>query len=401
MIIFLYCTWPESSNGYSKIGLQIANFLASKPDVDQIIYFGITRDSAVNRFIHPKIYLIDVYAESPKKDPYGEDLIVDKIIKHKPDIVFMYNDILVLYRMFSKISKMNKTFKTYTYIDLVYRNENSELIQYIDQHTDKFFTFTECWKEYLVTDYKIDPSKIFILYHGLDCARIYKVEKEKARAHFQLDPNDFIFININRNTHRKAIDITLRAFVILLKKNIESMNKLKLFITGNVEPSSYPIFEILFQESVRYGLDYQKVKAQILFNIKSLTDFEINYIYNACDVGINTCFGEGFGLCCLEHASIGKPQIISKVGGLSDIFDSQHSQLIEPVAKIYNPSALDSAGGYWEVCRAEDFAQAMDYYYHHPEKCLADGEYYRKLLPTKYDWNTILNEFYEKHILEK
>jgi hypothetical protein len=43
----------------------------------------------------------------------------------------------------------------------------------------------------------------------------------------------------------------------------------------------------------------------------------------------------------------------------------------------------------------------MDYYYHHPEKCLADGEYYRKLLPTKYDWNTILNEFYEKHILEK
>lgn len=31
-----------------------------------------------------------------------------------------------------------------------------------------------------------------------------------------------------------------------------------------------------------------------------MTDWDINVIMNATDVGINTASGEGFGLCCFE-----------------------------------------------------------------------------------------------------
>lgn len=400
MKIFLYCTWPEASNGYARIGCNIANYLASQDTVEKIIYFGITRSSSVERFIHPKIELIDVVKKSPSQDEYGGDLIQSVITEHQPDIVFLYNDIMILTKMIHQINKMTKTFKIYTYMDLVYEFEKTELIHFIDQSTDRFFVFSECWKKHLVTDIKLNEDKIHVLRHGIDTLRFFKIDSIKAKLHFKLDPNDFIIMNNNRNTHRKANDITIRAFIIFLNKHKGGNRNLKLFMNGNFEPSSYPIFEIMKIECQRLGLDFDLIsKDQILISQGSLSDFELNYLYNACDVGINTCFGEGFGLCNMEHAALGKPQIISKVGAFKDIFDPQHAELVIPRTKIYNPTALDSAGGFLEICDAEDFAEAIDRYYQDINKRKQDGEYYRNLVPIKYDWNKILNDFYQKHIL--
>ena len=41
-------------------------------------------------------------------------------------------------------------------------------------------------------------------------------------------------------------------------------------------------------------------------------------MYNVGDIGINTCDGEGFGLCNFEQAGVGVPQIVPKVGGFLD-----------------------------------------------------------------------------------
>jgi glycosyltransferase involved in cell wall biosynthesis len=46
----------------------------------------------------------------------------------------------------------------------------------------------------------------------------------------------------------------------------------------------------------------------------TLTDAQINEIYNLTDIGINTSDGEGFGLCQLEHLYTGAPQLVTDVG---------------------------------------------------------------------------------------
>ena len=46
----------------------------------------------------------------------------------------------------------------------------------------------------------------------------------------------------------------------------------------------------------------------------------INYIYNFCDVGLNSGLGEGFGLPNAEHASLGKPQIVPDHSALSELY---------------------------------------------------------------------------------
>jgi glycosyltransferase involved in cell wall biosynthesis len=401
MKLLFYCTYPNQSNGYARVGNNITNYLASQENVE-IYYFGIThsKDTFVDRFIHPKIKLINVSEESPSKNPYGDDLIESKIKEIQPDIVFLYNDIIVLTRIINKINQIpSRNFKVFTYIDLVYPFENVELVSFINQSTDKFFVFSEYWKKHLEMDYSISKDKIFVLKHGLDYSRIYPIEKEKARSQFGFHPDDLIFLNLNRNTHRKAIDITIRSFLNLLQRFPEKQNHLKLFLNGIEEPSSYPNLQIIQMECKKLNLDFSFISNHlILINKNIISDYELNILYNACDFGINTCFGEGFGLCCFEHASVGKPQIMTNVGGLSDIFDKEHAQVVDPAVEIYMPTALETTGGYLCIGSVKDFTNAMEYYILNKDKAEQDGLYYQNLIPVKYDWNFILKEFFDNHI---
>lgn len=399
MKILFYATYPTQSNGYARIGNNIANYLADKNEVE-VYYFGITAydQNLVERFVHPNIKLINVFTNSPSNNAYGDDLIVDAIQQISPDIVMIYNDILVITRMIDRINTIPKTFQIYTYIDLVYKYENTEIIHFIDKSTDKFFVFSECWGKNL-TDIGISENKIFMLKHGIDSKNIFHINTEIARKRIGLPKDDFVVLNINRNTHRKAIDITVSSFLRFLKRH-NCDQRIKLYLTSNREPSSYDILELLRVECLQLGLNYYKIIHEhvLISNTTIMTDEMVNLLYNACDVGLNTCYGEGFGLCNLEHASLGKPQVMSGVGGLKDIFREDHCQLIEPRVRIYIPPALDRTGGYMEICHPDDFADALDYYYLNIEKRLEDGEFYSKRITDEYNWINILDEFYENHI---
>jgi glycosyltransferase involved in cell wall biosynthesis len=113
-------------------------------------------------------------------------------------------------------------------------------------------------------------------------------------------------------------------------------------------------------------------------------------------VGLNTCLGEGFGLCNLEHACIGKPQIVSKVGALADIFTPEYATLIKPKASLYLASMFEDHQGYIHICDSEDFVAALDTYY--DDRILASwhGTLARDVLTKKYEWETILAEFNAK-----
>ena len=402
MKILLYATFPTQSNGYARIANNIANYLSEYPDVD-IYYFGITGydENLVRRYIHPRIRLMNVIQNSPSKDAYGVDLIVDAINDIRPDIVMIYNDILVISRILSKINTIDRTlikFKVYTYIDLVYKFENTNIILSIDKSTDRFFVFSECWLKNMI-DIGVSESKIFVLKHCLDTKNIYRVDVNNARRILGIHEEDFIILNINRNTHRKAIDITVSSFLRFLKRQYCDP-RIKLYLNSFKEQNSYDILEIIKVECLLLKLDYEKIiYNHVLISANPImTDEIVNQLYNACDVGINTCYGEGFGLCNLEHASVGKPQVMSMVGALVDIFNDGHCKLIQPRTRIYIPPVMDKTGGYLEICHPDDFADALEYYYLNKEQRLEDGEFYINKIIREYNWNDVIKEFYENHI---
>jgi glycosyltransferase involved in cell wall biosynthesis len=401
-IKILFCaTYPDQPIGYGNIAHKISNYLASDENID-FYYFGFSNVeiSRTNRFIHPKIKFIDCIAEETKigsKLIFGTEIIEKFVNDIKPDVLFIYNDAIVIYRLLFQLQNYRKTndLKVILYLDLVYPYEKYDLISFIHDQSDMIFVFSDYWKTNLI-DMGFNKDKIKIFYHGLN-QDIKKIDKKEARKFINVNDDDFIVLNINRNSYRKALDISISSFLKFLKKN--NLNKrIKLFLNCYLHvESGYTIHELLRIESLKLKLDYDYiVNNHILIpgnNCGQVSDEYIYNLYSACDIGINTCVGEGFGLCNMEQASVGIPQIISAVGGLIDIFKNTSAKLIEPVISLAICNHLDCHNGDMLICKSDDFAKELDYYFHNEENRIEDGKQLEKYIREKYVWDDLLSKF--------
>lgn len=402
MKILFYATYPTTNTGYSRIGNILSNYLAEQNH--DVYYFGISnfKDiTNITRYIHPNITLIDALEEEKKinnDELYGVNVIIEYIKQIKPDIVFLYNDIIVISRIFNNfiVQKLDINFKTITYLDLVYEYEKIELIEHVNKFSDLILVFSECWKKNLI-ECGIKTEKIQILPHGFDDDTFYPLDKIRSRKKFNFLKDDFIILNSNRNCYRKSLDKTIDAFLHFLKiKNCDK--RIKLFLntlcTTSHKHNGFDIYNLIKVSCIKLSLDYNEIIDKHIFtrptHVNSFSDEILNILYNASDIGINTCCGEGFGLCNLEHGGIGRPQIISNVGGLGDIFTNDYATLINPVEEFYITNHIDFHGGYLKLCNTSDFTNALIKYFDNRELLETHGKLSREQILIKYDWNSIL-----------
>ena len=73
----------------------------------------------------------------------------------------------------------------------------------------------------------------------------------------------------------------------------------------------------------------------IMHSDGDLSDADLNRLYNACDVGINTSMGEGWGLVSCEHGAAGAAQIVPDHTGCAELWRGR-GELIPP-ARSYVP----------------------------------------------------------------
>jgi len=109
MRILFFTTYPTQATGYARIGNVLSNFLADNGH--DVHYIGISNfeDQAIDRYIHPNIKMIDALKERNEgsTEMYGVDIMNDVIERVKPDIVFIYNDILVINRIINEFITKN------------------------------------------------------------------------------------------------------------------------------------------------------------------------------------------------------------------------------------------------------------------------------------------------------
>jgi glycosyltransferase involved in cell wall biosynthesis len=402
MRILFFATYPTQPTGYARIGNILSNYMANAGH--EVHYIGIShyKEQAVDRDIHPFIHLIDALAERKEgsDELYGVDIMCEKIKQIKPDLVFIYNDVIVINRILNDFINTNleKTFKLCIYLDLVYDYQKLLYFRNIHAWADLLLVFSECWKQNLI-DIGLAPEKIAILPHGFDCDLFQPTDTLTAKQSMGFKPDDFIVLNTNRNAYRKAHDITIDAFVkFLLKRNYAP--NIKLFM-NLVQDSlqGYFLLDLIKVVCLKNKADFEKIVLNHIFIRPShlfLADEKLNTLYNACDVGINTCLGEGFGLCNLEHACVGKPQIVSQVGALADIFTPAYATLIEPKVELYLASMFEDHQGYIHICDSRDFVEALEKYYDNRELAAEHGALAREVLTKKYEWVTILAEMNQK-----
>jgi glycosyltransferase involved in cell wall biosynthesis len=390
MKIFFMSTHCNQGSGYARVANKITNYLASIPGVEVVYYaFHNYKGKKIkDRYIDPRIKFIDAIELDPKSPRgYGDAGIVPSIIKEKPDAVFLYNDIDVVKDIMCLIPSEHMPIKKYVYLDIIHPWQNVETYEFIKEcNFDRVWTFLECWREHMINDLKFDPSDVSTMVHGIDFECFVDIPRYTAKVMFGFKPDDFIIVNMNRNSSRKMWGTTVQAFVELLQR--ENMNpRIKLFCGSTIQcEDGYDIRMIIKVECLKRGIDFEQVVNNHVFNNPKplrLTDAEVNVIYNAGDVGLNTTRGEGFGLTSIEHMYLNRPQVVTDIPA--------HKETMGPYAHFVKPKLWTRIGetepgdGDIALCDYKDFTDKLQHCFKNPNELPNAREY----LKQKYSWNNM------------
>jgi glycosyltransferase involved in cell wall biosynthesis len=388
-------THPSQTTGYSRVVYNIAKHLEKYTQLQlRTTIYGIQRFNNVNdsyRLDLPKnVAVWDVYAHDKNDYGFGSGFLGNFVCINDPDIIVIYNDSevikkyimnLQLIKQSSDYKSMGRDFKIVAYLDQVHTNHNLETIKYIYENTSHVFCFTEYWKQNYLTYFEGDNKSIAnlkssVVRHGIKLPELKETSQE-CKEYFNFPKDSFIFLNLNRYATKKRLDISVIAFVKFLKST--NAKDAYLYFPAITDKDFSSLQTIYSMECKLNSLD---IPNRLIIGNKLLSDDEINKIYMACDVGLNSCDGEGFGLCNYEHASYGKPQIVSKVGGLQDYFNESNSLVCVPKYVSYSN---DNERG--EIIDSVDMAEKMAKYYISKSLYNKHSKLSREI-PEKYKWET-------------
>tara|TARA_B100001540_G_scaffold317587_1_gene351420 strand:- start:2306 stop:3712 length:1407 start_codon:yes stop_codon:yes gene_type:complete len=419
--VMLCGTYPiGTSNGYSKVVYYICKEMEKYDDIELTIYgfqgINNTNGANIRNDISDKIKLHDAMAtEDPRRNGFGEKEIGNYLKENPQDIIIIFNDNIVTTALTQTLVKEcwdeKKNFKLISYMDQVYPYQKKNYITLLNTFFDGIITFTPYW-ENIAKKLGIKLKNIYYFPHGFDKNNYFPVDMKISRIYYNLPENDFLVLNLNRNQPRKRWDITIIAWAKFVEKhyNLNVLNNNENEITkrniklvvGTMINGYWDLMDIFENEINFTNVPWEYAKETIISIEKpqQLSDKEINILYNACDIGLNTADGEGFGLCGFEGAGLGKAQVSSYVGGMIEFLSEEYSLIIKPSVAIYLDCKSVGIGGKAELTPPSEYSEAFWKYFSNPELVKEHGKKSREHILTHYRWETLVEYFYKKILLD-
>ena len=146
------------------------------------------------------------------------------------------------------------------------------------------------------------------------------------------DPeHSFVVLNASRPAIRKRVDTTIEAFALFARDKPPGVRLcLHHAIT---EADTAQLLELAHALGIRDRLLYNPLSPEG----GVLGDHDLARHYSACDVGINTATGEGWGLVTFEHAATGAAQIVPRHSACGALWHDGIAQMVEPVGRGIPP----------------------------------------------------------------
>jgi D-inositol-3-phosphate glycosyltransferase len=318
--------------------------------------------------------------------PFGEQRIREIVEREEPDIVFSINDMWIINEQYRQIEDLHKAgrFKfvgyapmdSYGWIGCLADTANN---------WDSIISYTEFGAHEFVKGGINKP--IAVIPHGVTPGQFYPKDKAECRRKLGLDEDLFIVFNGNRNQFRKRIDITIKAFAEFAVGRPET----RLYLHMGMKDQGWDVMSLFGREMSRVGLD---PNGRIIMTAQTegppnVSVDMLNTIYNACDVGINTCKGEGWGLVNFEHAACGVPQVVPDHTSCKEIFEG-YGELIR-----CDHVDVDTNYGREMPCpSSEHLVEILDQLYEVPEICDEIGQRcYQRATDPQFSWDTVASQF--------
>jgi len=235
------------------------------------------------------------------------------------------------------------------------------------------------------------PPALAVVGHGFDSGSFRPLdqpaggERERRRAarrrrfpdRPELD-DAFIVLNANRIAYRKRLDLTLEAFARFARGKADA--RLCLHIARRSAEQ---------ERALRGQIEAAGLSGLVLISPEARNDVlpveTLNLLYNACDVGLTTSMGEGWGLGTFEHAATRAAQVVpdhtsfrENWAGAALLTETAESEFI-----FYESTLMHAP-------RPEAAAAALERLYRNPEERerLAKSAYRRATAPVR-RWRSV------------
>jgi len=371
--VLLCATHYRLFSGYANVVYNLLRRLATKTDIEVTLFaFQNFKNNNIGREDLPSnIKVYDCFEEEggaeAKKAGFGENLIGAFLRRYPQDVCIIYNDMSVVAMLMKNVVETlteaeRAQIKFVCYIDQVYQYQKEKYIGLLNEHFHHIIAFTQYWADFIKT--QIKPAlggDISILPHGFETATYFPIPKNICRIYYNIPPDAFVIINLNRCQPRKRLDHMCVAFAEVCRRHQDLIEKrgttattprpLRLLV-GTALQGCWDIPEILSWEFKKRRMAPELINEYIVAVARpqSLTDREVNILYNAADIGIQAVDGEGMGLTAMEQMGVGIPQVANHVGGFKEFMTPQNAILVEPSSTYYIDNSRDSIGGLAEMC---------------------------------------------------
>ena len=313
MAKILYAGDAFVQTGFGRVAEYLLPALAKEHEVHVLAtnWHGDYNDEAVKYKSYP--------AMAYGSDPFGSHRIAELVQSIQPDLVWVTNDLWVAINLWEAVKplkeKLSFKFFVYTPIDSygIFPELNGPVSEW-----DGLATYTEFGKEELI---KMGYEKpIAIIPHGTDFTKFFPIDPLECRRELGVPEDAFIVFNGNRNQPRKRIDLTIKGFIEFAKDKPDA----RLWLNMGAKDMGWEIVP-LFKRVARdtgYDATGKLILTSPHFSTQNCLSIEqLNKVYNAVDIGLNTCIGEGWGLVNSEHAATGTVQVVPDHTSLKEIFN--------------------------------------------------------------------------------
>lgn len=322
---------------------------------------------------------------------YGFDQVAPLVDRIQPAIVFLLYDIVFQVQYLEHLRKARWRPRIVFYSPVESGPIAPEIMQRLGGLT-RYVVFTEYGRREIENALRTvrahDPvfqfPELEVIPHGVATERFFPLpDKAEARRRMKLDDGEhrdaFIVLNANRNMPRKRIDLTIHGFAHFAK---DKPANVKLYLHMATEDTGWNVLIL----AKRYGIFERLIMTQVDNSRPSFSDEELNFLYNACDVGINTTTGEGWGMPSFEHAATRAAQVIPRHTSLADLWEGA-AEFVDPVMTLTYPGNLTHA----HIVTPRDVAAALQRLYENRahRDALAEAAYQNANRP-EFNWNSIV-----------
>lgn len=358
-----------ATTGFATVTRNLCRFLQDRFEIHQL---------GLNYYGDPHEESWKIYPAYVGGDFYGVGRLRALVEELRPDLVLAVNDLGILGDYLEQLREVSPRPRIAMYCPIDSEPLEPAMVERLEG-VDRLVAYTRFGKRALEEaaadvrrrrpDFRL-PA-IDILPHGVDC-RTFRPLRAASRR------DAFIVLNANRNQPRKRIDLTIAGFALFAGNKPASV---KLYLHMGVEDCGWNVERL----AERYGIRDRLLLSPGRGEMPAVSTAMLNAVYNASVVGVNTCYGEGWGLVSFEHAATGAAQVVPRHSACEELWEGS-ALLVEPVLSLTSPGSIAEE----KIVSPEGVAEALESLYEDPV-LLRDLSMaaWRNATRRKYRWSEI------------